>query len=73
MDGHALDECQRRLSEKRNDRQRDEAWDEERADRIGHQPAKLLDEQRGDDHSDAAQGVGQNVKEHTWKREGKTS
>lgn len=53
-----------------DDAEEDERGDEERADGVGDEPAKLADEDGGDDDADAAQRVGQDVEENSW-REGR--
>lgn len=50
--------------QQRDDAQKNERGDEERANRVGDQPAELPDEDGGDDDADAAQSVGQNVEEN---------
>ena len=47
---------------------RDEDSDEDRADRVGDHPAEGVHQQGGDDDADAAEGVRQDVQEHTLKR-----
>lgn len=56
--------------QQRDDAEEDERGDEERADGVGDEPAELADEDGGDDDAHAAQRVGQDVEENTW-REGR--
>ena len=60
--GHEEDFC--RLSQEGEHRDEDEGCDEERTDGVCYQPSKLLHQNRGDDDTDAAHCVGQNVQEY---------
>ena len=51
-----------------DDTEEDEGGDEEGTDRVGDVPAERLDQKCGDDHPHAAQGVSQDVEEHTYNQ-----
>lgn len=48
-----------------NDAEKDERGDKERADGVGDQPAKLTNEDGGDDHTHTSQRVSQDVEKNT--------
>ena len=66
LDWRPKQQDERRFSDERQDTEEDETRDEERADRIGDVPSKVLDEQRRNDDADTAEGVGKNMEENTW-------
>ena len=61
--GHEEDFCG--LSQEGKHRDEDEGCDEERTDGVRYQPSKLLHQNGGDDDTDAAHCVCQNVQEHS--------
>ena len=67
LGGRAQHQHLARILYQRDDAEEYEHGDEERADGVGDQPAKLADEECGDDDPHAAQRVGQHVQEHTWR------
>ena len=66
--GHVIGRGQKQyisgVLEERKYRDEDQYGDEERADRVSHKPAKLLNKQRGYDNAYTAHGVGKHVKKH---------
>ena len=61
--GHEEDFCG--LSQEWEHRNEDECCDEERTDGVRYQPSKLLHQNGGDDDTDTAHCVGQNVQEYS--------
>lgn len=54
--------------QQRDDTEENESGNEERAYGVSNQPAELPDEDGGDDHANAAQGVGQDMEKDTWRK-----
>jgi len=52
------------LFDERKDRNEDKNSYEDRTDRIGNLPSKVLNQDRRNDHANTAQRIGQNVKEN---------
>lgn len=64
--GRAEKKNQRRFLHERQHRKENKSGNEERADRIGNLPAKVLDQNRRDDDADTSERVGQNVEKNTF-------
>lgn len=56
------------ICQQRDDTEEDEGGDEEGTDGVSDQPAKLTNEDCGDDHTNTAQGVSQHVQKDTWEK-----
>ena len=63
--GSSLEQNFDGVPDERQHTQEDEDGDEDGADGVGDHPAKVLDEDRRDDHAHGTQSVGQDVQEHT--------